>query len=46
VKEDYLDIIKWAGFEDVRIVSESSYDVDVSGELIGKITSIQVETYK
>jgi arsenite methyltransferase len=46
VKGDYIDVIKRAGFEEVKIVSESSYDIDVSNELIGKITSVQVEARK
>ena len=45
-KNEYLDVIRKAGFKDVRIVSESSYDIDVSKELRGKITSIKVEAYK
>jgi ubiquinone/menaquinone biosynthesis C-methylase UbiE len=46
VKKDYLDIIRKVGFKDVKIVSESTYDIDVSKELMGKITSVQVEAYK
>jgi ubiquinone/menaquinone biosynthesis C-methylase UbiE len=46
VKEDYLNSIESAGFEKVSIVSESTYDIDVSEELTGKITSVQVEAYK
>lgn len=46
VKGDYLDKIERAGFEKVKIASESSYEIDVSEELIGKITSVQVEAYK
>jgi ubiquinone/menaquinone biosynthesis C-methylase UbiE len=45
-KNDYLDKIRKAGFKNVRIVSESSYDIDVSKELKGKITSVKVEGYK
>jgi SAM-dependent methyltransferase len=45
-KGEYLDAIGRAGFEDVRIVSESTYDIDVSDEFVGKITSVQVEAYK
>jgi SAM-dependent methyltransferase len=45
-KNEYLDVIRKAGFKDVRIVSESSYDIDVSKELRGKITSVKVEAYK
>lgn len=45
-KNEYLDVIRKAGFKDVRIISESSYDIDVSKELKGKITSAKVEAYK
>jgi ubiquinone/menaquinone biosynthesis C-methylase UbiE len=45
-KNDYLDKIKKSGFKNVRIVSESNYDIDVSKELKGKITSVKVEGYK
>ncbi len=45
-KQQYLDSIKKAGFEDIRIVSESTYDMDVSDELKGKITSVKVEAHK
>jgi len=45
-KNEYLDVIRKAGFKDVRIISESSYDIDVSKELRGKITSVKVEAYK
>jgi ubiquinone/menaquinone biosynthesis C-methylase UbiE len=46
VKGDYLDTIERARFKKVSIASESTYDIDVSEELMGKITSIQVEAYK
>jgi ubiquinone/menaquinone biosynthesis C-methylase UbiE len=46
VKDEYLKTIKKARFEKVRIVSESTYDIDVSKELTGKITSVQVEAFK
>lgn len=46
VKGEYLDTIKGAGFKEVRVASESTYDVDVSEELQGKITSVQVEAVK
>jgi ubiquinone/menaquinone biosynthesis C-methylase UbiE len=45
-KGKYLESIKKAGFKDVRIVKESTYDIDVSEELKGKITSITVEGRK
>ena len=46
VRDDYLETIRNAGFEKVRIVSESTYDIDVSKELVGKIASVQVEAFK
>ncbi len=45
-KRQYLNTIRRAGFEKVRIVSESKYDIDVSQQLRGKITSVQVEAHK
>lgn len=45
-KNEYLRIIRKVGFKDVRIVSESSFIIDVSKELRGKITSVKVEGYK
>jgi len=45
-KSQYLDTIRRAGFKNVRIVSESTYNINVSQELRGKITSLQVEAYK
>jgi ubiquinone/menaquinone biosynthesis C-methylase UbiE len=45
-KSQYLDTIRKAGFKDIGIVSESTYDIDISEELSGKITSVQVEAYK
>ena len=45
-KNEYLDTIRKAGFKKVEIVSESSYDIDISEELKGKITSVKVEAYK
>ncbi len=45
-KSEYLDTIRRAGFKNVKIVSESTYTIDVSQELKGKITSVQVEGYK
>ncbi|UCE95703.1 MAG: arsenite methyltransferase, partial [Candidatus Bathyarchaeota archaeon] len=41
-RSKYLDTIKRTGFKNVRITSESTYNIDYSQELIGKITSIQV----
>ena len=45
-KGQYLDTIRRSGFKDVRIVSQSTNNMDVSQELSGKITSVQVEAYK
>ena len=45
-KNQYLETIARAGFKNVKIVSESTYTIDVSQELKGKITSVQVEAYK
>jgi len=45
-KSDYLHKIASAGFQNVKIVSQKPYTIDVSPELRGKITSIQVEAYK
>jgi len=45
-KSQYLNTIKGAGFKKIRIVSQSTYDIDVYQELKGKIISIQVEAHK
>ena len=45
-KREYLDTIKRAGFKNVKVVSEKAYTIDISQELKGKITSVQVEAYK
>lgn len=45
-KEKYLEIIKNAGFQSVKIVSEATFSFDVSKELMRKIASIQVEAKK
>jgi hypothetical protein len=45
-KTQYLNTIRKAGFKSVKILSESTYDVDVSSELRGKVTSIQVKARK
>jgi len=45
-KTSYLKTIQKTGFENVRIVSESTYDIDISDELKSKITSVKVEAYK
>jgi len=45
-KNEYLDTIRKAGFQRIKIVSESSYDIGVSEELKSKIKSMAVEAYK
>ena len=45
-KSQYLDTIRRAGFQNVKIVSETTYSLGVSQELKGKITSAQVEAFK
>jgi ubiquinone/menaquinone biosynthesis C-methylase UbiE len=45
-KSDYLDKIAGAGFQNVKVVSQKPYTIDVSPELRGKIVSIQVEAHK
>jgi arsenite methyltransferase len=45
-KTDYLDKIKQAGFQNVKIVSQKPYTIDVSPQLRGKLVSIQVEAHK
>ncbi len=45
-KEAYLATIRRAGFPHVRIVAESTYDIDVADALKSKITSIHVEATK
>ncbi len=46
VKKEYLDTIEKVGFKDIKIVSESTYNIDVSSTLKGKVTSVQIEAYK
>jgi ubiquinone/menaquinone biosynthesis C-methylase UbiE len=45
-KNQYLETIKGAGFKNVEIVSQSTYDIGLIEELRGRITSVQVEAYK
>lgn len=45
-KDQYLDTIRRAGFKDVRIISQSTFDLGLTQELRGRITSVQVEAYK
>ena len=45
-KTEYLNTIRKAGFQNVTVVSESNYDIDITEELKGKITSVKVDAYK
>ena len=45
-KQAYLATIRRAGFPHVRIVAESTYDIDVTDALKSKITSVHVEAMK
>jgi SAM-dependent methyltransferase len=45
-KTHYLNTIQKAGFHDIQIVSQSTYNVDISPDLQGKLTSVQVQAYK
>ena len=45
-KSDYLNKIAEAGFQNVKVVSQKPYTIDVSPELRGKIISVQVEAHK
>jgi len=45
-KKEYLRTVEEAGFKKVKIVSESSYELDVSKKLKGRITSIKVNAHK
>lgn len=45
-KSDYLNKIAEAGFQNIKVVSQKPYTIDVSHELRGKITSVQVEAHK
>jgi ubiquinone/menaquinone biosynthesis C-methylase UbiE len=45
-RQEYLNTIRSVGFKEINIVSESTSDIDVTDDLKGKITSIQVEAYK
>jgi len=45
-KKDYLKTIEEAGFSKVKIVSETSYELDVSKKFVGRITSIKVKANK
>lgn len=45
-KNEYLRIIKKAGFRNVKMVSETPFTIEVSRKLLGKIFSVKVEGYK
>jgi arsenite methyltransferase len=45
-KSDYISKIEKAGFKNVKIVSQKPYTIDISPELRGKITSVQVDANK
>ncbi len=45
-RDNYLNIIREVGFLDIKIVNETSYTVDVSKDLEGKIVSINIEAHK
>jgi len=45
-KREYLTAIKRAGFERVKILSESRWNLGVPEEIKGKITSVKVEATK
>ena len=45
-KTKYLETIKKSGFTNVKIVSESTFTLNISKELSGKITSVQVQAHK
>jgi arsenite methyltransferase len=45
-KGEYLDKIKQAGFQNVKVVSQKPYPIEVSLELRGKIVSIHIEAHK
>ena len=45
-KSDYINKMEKGGFKNVKIVSQKPYTIDISPELRGKITSIQVEANK
>jgi hypothetical protein len=45
-RTEYLDIIRRAGFKSVRVVSETTQNMDVTEESKVRISSIQVEAHK
>lgn len=45
LKSDYLDTIKTAGFQDVRVVGETSFGVDYIDRIIGSQTAEAIINY-
>jgi arsenite methyltransferase len=45
-KDIYLQLLRNAGFSEVKLLAETPYVVDVSNEIKGKIFSISVEAFK
>ena len=45
-KNNYLKLIRDAGFSEVKVISEAPYSIDVSEKVKGSILSISVEAYK
>ena len=45
-KNEYIETIKKAGFNNIEIISENIYSIDISDDLAGKILSIQVKAQK
>jgi len=45
-KSDYLEKITQAGFQNVKVVSQKPYTIELSPVVRGKIVSIQVEAHK
>jgi ubiquinone/menaquinone biosynthesis C-methylase UbiE len=46
IKKEYLGTIEKAGFKGISIVSDSTYNIDISPTLKGKISSVQIEAHK
>ena len=45
-KSEYLNTIIRAGFRNVKIISEKAYTINLSEDLAGRITSVQIEALK
>ncbi|QLJ52795.1 MAG: Arsenite S-adenosylmethyltransferase [Candidatus Fermentimicrarchaeum limneticum] len=45
-KRKYIETIRKAGFRDVKIVSQNTYEPGLNGVLRGKITSVKIKAYK